>query len=309
MKLILLFVIIISFTNNSFLRANEIYVVTKVNNKIITNADIKNEYKYLVALSPGLEDVKKNEVMKLAKKSIIKEKIKEDEIIKFFDINVENKMMSKIIADFYKQLGMQNENEFKIYLAKYGLDYNDVKKKISIETAWNDLVYKRFSKKVEIDEKEIKDKIKNLISNSEEQIVYSISEIFFSAEDYEDLKIKYEKINESIIEIGFEKSAAMYGTSNSAKNGGKIGWVTESQLNEIIKDKIINLEVGKHTNPITIPGGFLIIKLDNRKKEKLEIDFDKDFKKQMIKERNLQLEQFSKTYFKKIKKNSSISEK
>ena len=57
MKLFLTIVLVfkIFIIQNSF--AAEIYVVLKVNNKIITNVDIDNEYRYLAALSPNLKNI------------------------------------------------------------------------------------------------------------------------------------------------------------------------------------------------------------------------------------------------------------
>ena len=88
-----------------------------------------------------------------------------------------------------------------------------------------------------------------------------------------------------------------------------MGWVSESQLNDIIKMEIINLKIDNYTKPITIPGGFLVIKLNDKKKEKINLNFDEEFNKKFNSERNSQLQNFSEIYFKKIKKNSTISEK
>ena len=129
MKFIFFLSIILNILISTLVSSNEIYVVTKVNNKIITNQDISNEYRYLIALSPSLQDIDKKKVMKLAKNSLIKEIIKEDEIIKYFDLSVENRMMNKIVSNFYKQMGMSNENEFIKYLSEYNLDFKDIKKK------------------------------------------------------------------------------------------------------------------------------------------------------------------------------------
>ena len=309
MKLIFFLVLLfnIFFNLNSY--ANETFVVFKVNNKIITNVDIENEYRYLVALSPSLQDVKKKQVMNLAKDSIIREKIKEEEIIKHFNLNENSSLIEKVIKDFYLKMGMQNENEFKNYLLKNNLNYKDIKKKISIEAAWNDLIYKKFSSKIEIDKEKLKTKINKLISNKKEQNIYLLSEILFSAEDYNELQNKYKKIEGSISEMGFDNAANIHSISGSAKLGGKIGWVKESQLNEIVVKEIINLKINSYTKPITIPGGFLIIKVDDKKKEKTNINFDEEFNKRIAMEKNSQLNQFSEIYFKKIKKNSVISEK
>ena len=81
----------------------ERYVILKVNNKIITNIDINNEYRYLIALSPDLQKVDKKKVMSLAKDSIIREKIKEQEIIKHFDTSVKNQFIDKFSQIFIKK--------------------------------------------------------------------------------------------------------------------------------------------------------------------------------------------------------------
>ncbi len=310
MRIIFLIALIFNFFLNDIAYSKETYVVFRVNNEIITNIDIDNEYKYLIALSPSLSNVAKKQVEELAKDSIIREKIKEEEIIKYFDLyNIENKLIEKIIKEFYLKLGIQNKNEFKNYLLTYDLNYQDVKKKITIEAAWNDLVYKKFSSKIEIDKKEIKSRINKLISNKEERNLYHLSEILFTAEDYNDLQKKYKTIEKNILEIGFDNAANIHSIADTAKLGGKVGWVNESQLNEIIYKEIINLNIKAYTKPITIPGGFLIIRLDDIKKEKKTINFDEEFNKQIAIEKNLQLNQFSEIYFKKIKKNSVISEK
>ena len=309
MKSLFLLVIIINLFYSSFANSNEIYVISKVNNQIITNADVNKEYKYLIALNPNLQSVEKTKVMELAKNSIIKEKIKEYELNKYFDLTIENEFITKIIVNFYKRMGMKNKNEFENYLSEYNLKFEFVKKKINIETAWNDLVYQRFANKIEIDEEKIKNKINKFILNRSTQNIYLISEILFTAENYKDLEKKYEIINKSIPEIGFDNTANIYSISNSAKLGGKIGWVNESQLNEVIKKEIINLNINEHTKPITLPGGFLIIKLNDKKIEEIKINFDQEFNKQISNEKDSQLQQFSEIYFKKIKKNSTISEK
>ena len=309
MKNFFLILIFFNFFLNCNVYSNESYVVLKINNSVITNVDIDNEYRYLIALSPSLQDVNKETVMKLAKDSMIREKIKEDELSKYYDLNVKNKFIDQIIANFYKKLGMKNINEFKNYLLKYNLNFEDIEKKISIEAAWNDLIYNKFASRIEINELEIKQKLKKNILDDKEQNTYSISEILFVAEDYEKLQKKYKTIEKSILEVGFNNTANIHSVSDSAKLGGTIGWISETQLNETIKKEIINLKIGDYTKPITIPGGFLIIKLDDKKTEVVNLNYEEEFKKKIKSERNSQLKNFSEIYFKKIKKNSTISEK
>ena len=309
MKYFFFLIIFFNFFCSNYIYSLESYVVFKVNNKIITNVDIDNEYRYLIALNTDLQNIDKKKVMNIAKDSIIREKIKEDELLKYFDLSKENKYVNRILTNFYKKLGMKNEKEFKSYLSKYNLSFDEIKKKIGIEAAWNDLIYKKYVSKLEIDEIKIKNKINELLSKNKEHNVYLISEILFNTENYEEVQKKYKLIEKSISEVGFKNTANLYSVSASAKLGGQVGWVNETQLSKIIKKEISKLKVGEYTKAITIPGGFLIIRLDDKKVQSVYLNFDEEFEKQITYEKNAQLEQYSKIYFKKIKKNSIISEK
>ena len=180
--------------------------------------------------------------------------------------------------------------------------------KISIEAAWNDLVYKRYSNNIIINEEEIKKKIKKLINNNNKQYSYSLSEILFTSDKNENAENTYQLIKKSISEIGFKNTANIYSESDSSKHGGKIGWINESQLSELIKKEIVKLKIDEHTRPITVPGGQIILYLNDKKQQERKLNFEEEFKKQILFEKNKQLNQFSKIYFNKIKKNSTISE-
>ena len=308
MKYFFFLIILFSIISNKSIYSSEVYVVSKVNNIIITNVDVENEYRYLIALNNDLKNIDKKKVMKLAKKSIIREKIKETELKNHFDLNKENKYIDRILANFYKALDLKNEKEFINYLLNYDLLFDEVKKKIVIEAAWNDLIYTKYIDKIQIDEQKIKKKINKLISDKKRQNVYLLSEILYNENNAENNENKYKLIKKSIAEIGFKNTANIHSISDTAKLGGQIGWINESQLSKIIKKKTAKLKIGEYTEPITIPGGILIINLDNIKTQEENLDFDVEFNKQIIFEKNTQLNQFSKIYYNKISKNSNISE-
>ena len=308
MKYFFFLIILFSIISNKSIYSSEVYVVSKVNNIIITNVDVENEYRYLIALNNDLKNIDKKKIMKLAKDSIIREKIKETELKNHFDLNQENKYIDRILVNFYKALDLKNEKEFINYLLSYDLLFDEVKKKIVIEAAWNDLIYTKYINKIQIDEQKIKKKINKLISDKKRQNVYLLSEILYNENNAENNENKYKLIKKSIDEIGFKNTANIHSISDTAKLGGQIGWINESQLSKIIKKKIAKLKIGEYTEPITIPGGILIINLDNIKTQEENLDFDVEFNKQIIFEKNTQLNQFSKIYYNKISKNSNISE-
>jgi peptidyl-prolyl cis-trans isomerase SurA len=68
------------------------------------------------------------------------------------------------------------------------------------------------------------------------------------------------------------------------------------------------LEINDYTKPINVPGGFLILQVNDIKNTKIEIDIEKELKKLENYEKNNQLNQYSKIYFNKVKKDLEISE-
>ena len=57
----------------------EIKIIHNIQNEIITNIDIKNEFRYLVALNSALKELDKDKILIISNNSIIKEKIKKIE--------------------------------------------------------------------------------------------------------------------------------------------------------------------------------------------------------------------------------------
>ena len=64
------------FFVKSFTSSEEIFIVSKVNDEIITNIDIENEKKYLLLLNDKLNKLSNNEIFDLSKNSLIREKVK-----------------------------------------------------------------------------------------------------------------------------------------------------------------------------------------------------------------------------------------
>ena len=124
-----------------------------------------------------------------------------------------------------------------------------------------------------------------------------------------DITLPEWEILDSINNLGFKEAALLHSISESAKLGGEIGWVKSSQLSTNIYKKISLLKVGEYTNePITVPGGFLILKINDIKEEKVQVDFDEELQKLINYEKNRQLNQFSQIYYKKVEKDSVINE-
>lgn len=303
-KIIFFIFFLFNIFTNIVQASNNVFIVMKVNNEIITNININEEYRYLIALNTDLKSLKKEEIFNLAKNSFLREKIKENELKKYFELNQSSKYIDQTIKNLYSSLNISSEIEFKKYLSVHNLTIEDVKKKLEIEVLWNELIYTKFHKQIDIDEEEIKKKINaNKIQKN-----YLLSEIFFSGENKEKINEKYNLIKKSISEIGFKNTANIYSLTESAKIGGSIGWIGENQLAKKVVNEINELQVGEFTKPINIPGGVVILKLDKKEDKKISLDFDSEFKKLIEYEKNRQLNQFSTVYFNKLKFNTKIEQ-
>ena len=307
MKKFLIFTTIFFLSFNLKLASSQVFIKAKVNNKIITNIDIKNEKNYLLALNPNLRNLPDENINRYAIDSAINEKVKKLEIERLYEIEVNNNIINKIIKDLYSEIGISNLEEFKKYLTKYNINLDVVEKKIAIEVAWNDYIVQKYNNAVLVDENKIRNKIKNLSKkNYVENLL--LSEIIFTLNENEDFDIKFEKIKDSIKNIGFEETAKIYSVSESKKSGGKIGWVYKSQLSNKISDQINKIELGEFTNPITVPGGFILIKLNDKKNQLMEVNEEEQFKKALNFEKNRQLTMYSTLHYKRVYNKAVINE-
>ena len=302
----LIFLVFIFFIFNTNSNSLENKILIKIENQIITSLDVNNEYKYLVALNPSLKNSSKEDIIKLSKRSILQEKIKKIEIDKNFNNpKITQEFLEQILQNIYSKIGLDNLNDFKEYLIKNNIDFENVKNKLEVETLWNELIFIKFSSKVKINEKNLREKINN---NSKFLKYYLLSEISFEVSNLKNLEDKFIEISNVIKNKGFDFAALKYSVSPTSSLGGKLDWINENSLNKNIKLAISNLEINDFTKPITVPGGFLILQVNNIKNTKIEIDVEKELNKLKNYEKNNQLNQYSNIYFNKVKKDLEISE-
>ncbi len=280
-------------------------ILFKLNNEIITTIDIMNEINYLSIINDEFNRSEKNQKIQIAKNSLIKEKIKLIELLKYNDnISIEDSLFENIIRNYFSNLNVNSISDFNLYFKSRNIDSTYIKKKIAIEALWNQLIYAKYYKSVKIDV----DEIKSNINNKKKQKEYLLSEIVFNLDSNENLELKENIIMETIKKDSFAQAALLYSISDTASNGGKLGWIKEAAMNNRIKKKLNNTAVGKHTNALIIPGGFLILKISDLREIDTDVDIEKEIEIIIQKKTNDQLNRFSNIYFDKIKKNTSINE-
>jgi peptidyl-prolyl cis-trans isomerase SurA len=299
---ILFFLILISFNVNSF----ENKIILKIDNDIITSLDILEEINNLKFFNQNLSEVDKEEIYQISLNSLINYKIKKQEVLKYFNkIEIENEdYIKSIIENNAKKLNFKNISDFKKVLKEKNINFDYYEEKIKVNILWNQIIYSKYNNQLVVNEFELKEKIKRQIDNKK---AFNLSEIVFQIENLNDLKNTYETIKSDINKLGFENAVLKYSVSNTSNEGGDLGWVDETLINNKILEELKAMSIGSITNPIRIPSGFLILKVKDVKKIETDIDLDQEVKKLIKYEKEKQLNNYASIYFNKIKKNLKIN--
>ena len=300
----------IFINSNNIVASQKIKILYKIDNSLITNIDINNELNYLISLNKKLDDLNKSEKIEIAKESLIREKIKSNEIKKYFIVEKyeNNQLIQDIIKNLYTNLNLSNLIEFEDYLKDFDISINEVKEKLKIEILWNQLISRKFQNQINIDEDKIRQNVKNEKMNYKEIIEYDLSEIVLAPQNEKELNENINKVIETINMYGFETAATKFSISDTSKIGGNIGKINENQISKELKKEIQKLKVNEFSKPIIINNNYLIIKVNQKRIINEEFDENKIVKEIIRIEKDKQYQNFSQIYYNKIKLNSQINE-
>ena len=306
-KIIILFLTFFLFIGFSTkVHSNSSYkIVVLIDEEPITNYDLLKEIAYMNIISLGkITEFNQENINKIAIESLIKERVKKKEIKKF-DISVDDTLVELEMDSLIEKISQGNENKVNELIENGIFKKDDLFEKISIELKWNKMIGMLFNEKVVINEKEINEKLKKFSENKKIN-EYLIFEIFIDSENQTKLKKKLEETLLSINQVGFKNTAIKFSSSESAQQGGRLGWINESQIDSKLLEEIKKIEPGKVSKPIAASSGFLLLKVEEKKTSEMKIDFKKDLQKLIMNERNKQLKRFSINHLNKIKINSKI---
>ena len=123
----------ILFLSNSFSKENKI--LFKVDNEIITTIDIYNEIKYLEIINDKqFQNLERNKVIEIAKNSLIREKIKEIELLKRIgSLEIDQNILKKIILNYFKKNNIETITDFEEFFKNINIKPNVVRKKLALK--------------------------------------------------------------------------------------------------------------------------------------------------------------------------------
>ena len=302
-----LIIILLFFFTHQNLIAVENKILFQIDNEIITSIEIFKYSQYLIALDKNIRNLNDEEIFEITKNLLIKEKIKKiklkDEGLK---LRLDEKMLDNYIRSIFSTKGINNISDYKKFLNNLEVDFETMREKLTINLLWNNLIFKKFSSKLKINKNILREQIENQKNNFFES--YLLSEIFFEATDKLNMDKKNKEIRMYIDKENFKKAALVFSQSESANDEGNIGWINANALSKNISKALSSLKKGDITNPISVPGGFLILRLDDKKFTKKDVNLEEELNKLIKIKTNQQLSQFSNIYFNKVKKEILVNE-
>ena len=302
-KILFFFLISILFNFQNIFAKVENNIVLKVENEIITNFEIKN--KIIATLIIANQEINQSNINKLKKQALdflIKQKLKKIELSKY-NLKVDQQK----ITSYLNSISSNNINGLKEKFSISGIDFQLFYEELEIDFLWQKYIYQVYSKKIEIDEKNINQELKNLLRNQTDVKQFRISEIeIYLNNDLTDQK-KIMNIKEQINKYGFEATAIKYSISSTASNKGDLGWLNAKSLNKKIFNLITNIKVGEVTEPLITSNSALFLKLNDKKISKVEnVNID-ELKINLInRKKNEMFNLYSRSLLSKLKNNSLI---
>lgn len=304
--LILSFLLFNSFAS-LFCEIND-KILMKVENNIVTNYEFKNKVLRLLMLSDTEVNQKNiNLIKKSALDSLLIIELKKIELSKY-PIKINQKQLDTYIS----KISASTINELKNKFTQNNIDYDLYVEEVETELKWQNLIYSKYSNKINIDESILNAEIKKVLDNQETIKEFNLSEIEISLESLDEnlIKKKTYEIKELINYQGFEKVAMTHSISLSSNNKGNLGWINSKSLSKEILDIVKKMSTGSISEPILQQNNLIFLKL-NKKRFTDPKKINKEILKERIldKKKNELFNLYSRSYLSKLKNNSLIEYK
>ncbi len=300
--ILLIFIIFFFNKTDSKIQNN---IVLKVENKIITQFEIKN--KILSTLILANQEVTQENINRLKNQALeflIQFRLKEIELSKY-NFSYDN---SEII-DYVNSISSNDIQTIKKKFVENNLDYQLFLEEVKIQLKWQKFIYQNYSKKIEIDESIINEEVENYLKNKSDIEEFKISEIEILLNGKSENNVIADMKSKISID-GFKKTAFNYSISSTAKQNGDLGWVNGKSLSEKIYNIITKMKVGDVTEPIKTQNSILFLKLDDKKiSKKKDINLVKLKESIIIQKRNELFNLYSRSHLSKLKNTSIIEYK
>jgi peptidyl-prolyl cis-trans isomerase SurA len=242
-------------------------IVAVVNGDVITSGDVENRAR-LFALSTGLATTP--EVIDRLKTQIanqlVDEKLRLQEAQKR-KVVVPDKQIAGAIHDIEQRNNMP-EGALRDKLANLGVSVRTLIDQIRIQLAWTQVLREQLAEKINISDAEVDEQMR-LHEAQMGKPEYRVGEIFIPVDDPGNIA-DAQRFAETVIGelrsgAAFSAVAAQFSQTQTALEGGELGWLQPDRLDPQVGRLVAEMPVGAISNPVKVPGGFDIVTLQGKR--------------------------------------------
>lgn len=242
------------------------FVVARVNNKVITNIEAIDRYRFVlfsskITVNSAVE--RKNLLDQVIDKMIDEELMRQEAAalkIEVSSTEIEN--AAEIVALRQKK----NLNQLKISLIQRNLSYINFLRQLDAEISWSKIVSEVLRSKVKITDAEVNEFIEQQ-KLSTDVSKFLLAQIFIP--EGENSEVLSRKLAAELrLGADFHSIVKQFSRDSlTAENNGELGWVSDRDIDPKIYATISKLKKGDYSDPILISDGYYIFKILNIKKE------------------------------------------
>ncbi len=234
-----------------------------VNGSVITNRDVDNRAR-LFAVSSGLPQ--QPEVLARLRPQIIRQLI--DERLRMEDVERHHIVVQdKQIAEAIKEIEGHNAmtaGALRAKLSADGVSFTTLIDQVRTEIGWTTLLRETLGERLKVSEADVAARTRALAQEAGRP-EYHAGEIFIPVENpsrqADAQRFAEEVIRQLRAGAPFPVVAAQFSQSQSALQGGDLGWVQPSQLDPAVANIVRDMPPGAVSEPIAVPGGLAIVHL------------------------------------------------
>jgi peptidyl-prolyl cis-trans isomerase SurA len=242
-------------------------IAAVVNGDVISEADISNRAR-LFAISAGLP--MSSDVITRLRPQILRQLIDEK-------LRIQESQKRKIviqdaqIAAAIKEIETRNNMQpgaLRAKLASDGVSTRTLIDQIRAQLAWSQMLKDIVADKIHVTPAEVAEQQK-LAAQQVGQAEYRLGEIFIPV-DNPDNSADAQRFAETVITelragASFPLVAAQFSQTQSALEGGEIGWQQINQIDPAVAHIVTEMPVGAVSNAVRVPGGFSIVTLQGKR--------------------------------------------
>ena len=242
-------------------------IAAVVNGDVISDADIANRAR-LFAISTGLP--MSQEVIERLKPQILRQLTDER-------LRVQEAQRRKIviqdaqIAAAIKEIETRNnmpQGALRAKLASDGVSGRTLIDQIRAQLAWSQMLREVVGEKINITDADVEEQQK-LAAQQVGQMEYRLGEIFIPVDDPANSTDAQHFAETVITELHagapFPMVAAQFSQTQTALQGGELGWEQANQLDPAVARIVSQMPVGAISNPVRVPGGFSVVTLQAKR--------------------------------------------